>query len=108
MLGDTRWRVVIQLSTDPLLSDWLSFADNPAGANATPDQSIRQLCIRLALLHPFMDRFSGPTAEQIEPLLRIAAALALAETTAREGGVKKAGAVRIFVNDLLRNGLSQP
>jgi hypothetical protein len=55
-----------------------------------------------------MDRFGGTDASHIEPLLRLAAALALAEVTAREAGVALAGLIRLRVNQLLREGLSNP
>jgi helix-turn-helix protein len=55
-----------------------------------------------------MQRFSGSTTEEIEPLLRVAAALGLAEVVARDTGVKKAGRIRQAVNELLRESLSSP
>jgi hypothetical protein len=55
-----------------------------------------------------MERFGGTDGSQIEPLLRLAAALALAEVTAREAGVALAGLIRRRVNQLLREGLSNP
>jgi len=106
LVRGTKWRVTVQLTTDPNVSDWLSIADQPPMERDNDGTLVRQLGIRVSLLHPFMDRFSGPEPEKIEPILRIAAALALAEITAREGGVTKAGVIRLFVNDLLRNALS--
>jgi len=50
----------------------------------------------------------GRSADEIEPLLRVAAALALAEITARESGARMAGAVRRNVNELLRGSLARP
>jgi hypothetical protein len=41
-------------------------------------------------------------------MLRIAAALALAEVLARDSGVRKAGTVRRNVNDILLEALSGP
>src|SRR5207237_1308679 len=41
-------------------------------------------------------------------LIRVAAALALAEVTAREAGVALAGSIRLRVNQLLREALCNP
>jgi hypothetical protein len=54
-----------------------------------------------------MQRFCGADAQQLEPLIRIAAAIALAETSARDSGVKGVGTVRRNINDLLRNAFSK-
>ena len=55
-----------------------------------------------------MDRFGGTDAASIEPLLRLAAAIGLAETAAREAGVPMAGTFRRNINELLRDALSNP
>ena len=54
-----------------------------------------------------MERFGGIDPDQIEPLLRIAAALGLSEVAARDSGVRMAGTIRRNVNELLRNALWQ-
>ncbi len=64
--------------------------------------------MRIALAHPFTERFAGSDSEQLELLARIAAAIMLAETAARESGVRQAGEVRRNINDLLREALSKP
>jgi len=100
------WQIDLELSTDPGVGDWLSVSERPtAPAQAS---GARRLGIRVSLAHPFMERFGGTDASQIEPLLRLAAALALAEVTAREAGVTFAGLIRRRVNQLLREGLSNP
>jgi hypothetical protein len=53
-----------------------------------------------------MERFTGADRDKIEPVLRVAAAMGLAEKLAREGGVRLAGAVRQNVNKLLREAMS--
>jgi hypothetical protein len=62
----------------------------------------------MALAHPFTDRFGGSSGEQLEPLVRMAAAIMLAETAARESGVRQAGEIRRNINQLLRDALSKP
>lgn len=103
-----RWRVELELSNDPAIGDWVSLYDDPALDAAAGGDSVRRIGIRLALGHPFMERFGGTEPSQIEPLLRLAVALVLAEITAREGGVRYAGRIRHYVNELLSDALSKP
>ena len=60
------------------------------------------------MAHPFMVRFAQTDTEDVEALLRVAAAIGLAEVLARDSGVRKAGTVRRNVNDILRDALSEP
>jgi hypothetical protein len=98
------WQIELELSTDPGIGDWVFLSDQPGPASASP----RRLGVRVSLAHPFMERFGGTLPSQIEPLLRVAVALVLAEVTAREAGLRLAGSIRMRVNDLLRNALSRP
>jgi hypothetical protein len=101
------WKIFIELTTDPAVGPWLSISDQMGEERSKDGSSVRQLKVRLSLAHPFMDRFAGPSSQEIEPLLRVAAAMALAETTARQGGHPMAGIIRTYVNDYLRNALSK-
>ena len=58
------------------------------------------------MVHPFMVRFAQTDSEDVEALLRVAAALALAEVVARNSGVRLAGTIRRNVNDIIRQALS--
>jgi hypothetical protein len=96
------WTVAIEISNDPGVSDWLTVTERT-------DASKGEMGLRLSLDHPFMHRFSGTAAEEIEPLFRVAIALGLAEVVARgTAGVKRAGEVRRNVNELLREALAEP
>lgn len=97
------WRVILQLSNDPSISEWISIFDS-----APSDLSARIVGVRLSLAHPFSVRFGGTTADRVEPLVRIAAALALAETVARSAGVHGAPTIRRHFNELLRECLGAP
>ena len=99
------WQIVIDVTNDPAQTDWLAMSD--AGSRDSETRSPRRLGIRVSLASPFMRRFSGATAEDLEPLLRIAAGVALAETAAREAGVKQAGTLRRNLNELLATGLAR-
>lgn len=103
-LQGKHWRIVIELSDDPAVGDWLEISDNIARQEDRSEDR-RIVGIRLSLRHPFMERFSGIDPDQIEPLLRVAAALGLGEMAARDSGVKYAGTVRRNVNELLKNAL---
>ena len=107
-LNNSQWRIVLELSDDPLVGDWVELCDQIVTEEESSNDSIRCVGVRLALVHPFMERFCGTSAAEIEPLLRIAAAIGLAETSARDSGVRSAGTVRRNLNDLLRNALSKP
>ena len=87
------WTVVIEASSDPAIGDCFSVTDT--------HRTERRIEAKLALNHPFLRRWVGPAADEIEPFLRIAAALALAEVSASMGGVAMAGTVRRNLNELL-------
>jgi hypothetical protein len=100
------WRIVLELSTDPAVGPWLELTDGVLREDDEEDAVNRRLIgMRLSLVHPFMQRFCGTDCEEIEPILRIAAAIGLAEVAARDSGVRQAGAIRRNVNELLRSAL---
>ena len=104
---DQPWRIVLELSADPAVGDWLEISDETARQEMTGRTTERRVIgLRLSLVHPFMQRFSGADADEIEPLLRVASALGLAEVVARDSGVRQAGTIRRHVNELLRAALS--
>jgi hypothetical protein len=100
------WRIVLELSDDPAVGDWLEMSDSVISDDARSPER-RLVGLRLSLVHPFMERFAGADAERIEAVLRVAAALGLAEVAAHDAGVRLAGVVRRNVNELLRNALWQ-
>lgn len=107
-LHDEKWRIVLECTTDPSVGDWLTISDRPADDDAAAPPDRRRVGVRVALCHPFMERFGGTTVADMEPLLRIAAAIGLAETAARDAGARQAGTVRRNMNELLRDALSKP
>ena len=100
---DRDWTVRVELSMDPAEGQWLSMSDQPS-----VDGQPEVVEIRLSLAHPFMVRFAQTDSEDIEALLRVAAALALSEKLAREAGYRYAGTIRRNLNDIIRDALSQP
>lgn len=110
-LHNLKWQIFLELSNDPSISDWLTVSDKPFGQRDGVTgglNSVRRIYIRVALDHPFMERFGGTDLSQLEPLVRVAVAVGLGETAARDSGVKQASTIRRNMNDLLRNTLSKP
>ena len=57
--------------------------------------------------HPFMQSFAHLPGQEIEPVLRLAAALGMAEIEARHAGIPNAGGLRARLNHLLRGPLAR-
>jgi hypothetical protein len=98
-----KWRITIELAMDSAIEDWLSISDNPGGKGG-----VREITVRMALNHPFMQQHCRTDSLEIEALARIAAALGLAEITARDSGVPQYGTIRRNLNQLLREAMSKP
>lgn len=96
---DQIWEISMELINDPVIKDWLSISDDSLNG------STKRVTIRISLVHPFMLQYSGDEAFQIEPLQRLAIAIAVAEITAREMKIKMAGTFKRTINDLLRDAL---
>ena len=102
-----RWRIVLDLSDDPSVGEWLGVCESVLQSHDDTPLGRELLGLRLSLVCPFMQRFAAADRDKIEPVLRVAAAIGLAEKLARQGGVRYAGAVRNNVNRLLRDALSR-
>ncbi|RRA49306.1 ATP-binding protein [Acidipila sp. EB88] len=99
---DEEWCIVVEVSDDAAESQWLVVRNgvrSPGGP--------RELQIQMSIIHPFMVRYAQGDSEDVEAFLRMGAALALAEVTAREAGVKGAGTVRRNLNEILSEVLSE-
>lgn len=89
------WRLVIQLCQAPG-RPWYELTAKE------PHPESRELAISLNLAHPFSERFINDDEALMAPILRIVAALSLAETTARLSGVAFAGLIRTYLNEILQ------
>ena len=98
-----KWLITIELAMDPAIEDWITVTDKPAARGAP-----RTITVRMSLVHPFMQQFCRADSEEIEALARVAAAIGLAEITARDAGVPQYGTIRRNLNQLLREALSKP
>ena len=97
------WRIKVELMEDPAESQWLVLSDVPPST-----EQPRILDIRVSMAHPFMVRFAQTDSEDVEALLRVAVAIAIAEVVARDSGVRSAGTIRRNVNEIMRHALSGP
>lgn len=99
------WRIRIQV-VRKRAEDWYSYLPPQPTKERKGGCEVWELEIRLNLDHPFSEQFLNENEDVLTPVVRIIAALALAETTALEVGTKYAGRVRRNFNDLLRQALS--
>lgn len=98
-----RWRVIIELSPEPGIEDWYSYSRREVAQDG-----ISEVTVRVSMSHPFTERFGLKDEEEMKPLLRIAAGLALAEITAIDVGIsKRIKTLRRNFNQLLRQALSK-
>jgi hypothetical protein len=98
-----RWEIDLALDYKDVTCDWLRISDQATISSG----GTRRIGVRLAMLHPFSQRFFAKAdADQIQGIARIAIGLVLSETIARDGGVKLAGRVRTSLNELLRLALA--
>jgi len=95
------WTVRVELVSDASREAWYELAESPS-------DDVTRVQIRVNLSHPFMVRFIAPDGDEIVPFTRLAAALAIAEITARQVGVRQAGTLRLNFNQILRSALSGP
>jgi hypothetical protein len=98
--NDTKWLVNIELSYDDDIVDWIEIGSHVL-KNKNENLILRQVGVRMSLSHPFVIQFAGADKAKLEPIVRLAASIGLAEETAREAGVRQAGAVRMNLNKLL-------
>lgn len=101
-LSHRKWIVDIELVSDGAIDPWYELAESETSGDTTRIQ------IRVNAGHPFMLRFVSPDGDELVPFTRLAGALAIAEITAREQGVRQAGTLRINLNQILRSALSGP
>ncbi|WP_375757429.1 ATP-binding protein [Corallococcus exercitus] len=98
------WRVELQLARDAGDPDWYSFSVKPSVTRGRPTL----VTIRVNLAHPFSERYGLGDPDDLQPLLRMAAGLAIAEHTSVESGAHGVPTLRRNFNQLLKDALSKP
>jgi len=86
-----RWEVVV----NPGDNQWLRMT-----------KSGSEWILQLNRAHPFMDSFASLPGADLDPVFRIAVALALAEIRAMNAGIPYPQTLRKYVNDSLSGQLS--
>jgi hypothetical protein len=94
------WLIAIELSYDTSLNDLLEVGPHLIKESLS-EPNIKQIGIRLSLTHPFMVEYAGIENGKIEPILKMAAAMGLAEIIAKESGIKTQGEIRRNFNQLI-------
>jgi hypothetical protein len=95
------WTVTLELSAADSVADWLTVSETGCVGERT-------IGVRLGLETSFMKSLVRlDDEEQLEPVVRLAAGLALAEHLARSAGVAQAGEVRRRLNKILSEALSK-
>lgn len=94
------WIISIELSYDTSLNDLLEVGQHLIKEPST-EPNVKQIGIRLSLIHPFMVEYTGTENSKIEPILKMAAAMGLAEIIAKESGAKTQGEIRRNFNQLI-------
>lgn len=109
--NNTDWLIDVELSWDTNLTNWIELGDKFTKKyqddNPKLYRNIRCVGIRLALRHPFCEKFASTDKTRIAPLLRLAVAIGLSEIIARESGVNNSSFFRNNINKLLTDALSQ-
>ncbi|MCW2501682.1 MAG: Histidine kinase, gyrase and HSP90-like ATPase [Frankiales bacterium] len=99
-----RWAVIVEISEVPD-GDWLELADTSALPNSSSDP--REITLRMNINNDFMRRFAGGEINDMESLIRVGAAVALAIIVVREQGGRYADAVLLHANQLLKGSLAR-
>lgn len=96
-----KWCIELELSTNEAEHDWLSISE-------AENNNQHTLHLRIGTESAFMKRLIKlDDEEQLEPVVRLAAGLGLAEHLARLGGATMAGSIRRNLNKLLADALSK-
>ncbi|WP_217903474.1 hypothetical protein [Flectobacillus sp. BAB-3569] len=93
------WHISIELSYDTSIKEL--FEVGPYLMELIEEYNVRQVGIRLSLIHPFMIQYVGTENSKLEPILKIIASLGLSELIAKESGAKTQGEIRRNFNKLI-------
>lgn len=100
-LHDQKWRILIDILDEPSKDAWFTRSID------TDAKSVIKVRLRLNSAHPFVLKFGQRDSESLEAILRLAVSVAVAETLARQAGVKMAGVVPRNINEVLTGALSE-
>lgn len=86
--------VEVEVTYEPGVSDFIYVYPQ--------DEAHNRLRVRVAMSHPLIPSNCGTTPCLLIVITQLAASIALSENLARNSGIKQVGAVRRYVNDILR------
>jgi hypothetical protein len=98
-------RLIPQFNSDIILEVKDQIADT-SWLRVRQDAELNKWIITINREHPFMKSFTVADSDSLEPVLRIALAIGIAEIQGLNSGFDTAGFLRLSINDLLRNYLS--
>jgi hypothetical protein len=98
-------RLIPRFNSDVILE--LRFNSNdPEWLRVCPAESRKSWQIIVNGSHPFMESFTSANPDSLEPVLRLALAIAIAEIQGISSGFESSQFLRLCINDLLKNELS--
>ena len=97
-------RLIPQFKSDIML-EVKDQGNDPAWLRVTSSENSKWI-ITVNRQHPFMESFTVADPDSLEPVLRLALAIGIAEIQGMSSGFESAGFLRIQINELLRNYLS--
>lgn len=89
--------IILELKDQPGDMQWLRVREH---------ENRKSWLLTVNRAHPFMQSFTVAAPESLEPVLRLALALGIAEIQGKSAGYESPGILRLTINDLLRNYLS--
>ena len=97
-------RLIPQFKSDIML-EVKDHGDDPSWLRVTTTED-KKWVITVNREHPFMNSFTVADPDSLEPVLRLALAIGIAEIQGMSSGFESAGFLRIQINELLKNYLS--
>ena len=97
-------RLIPQFKSDIVL-EVKDQGDDPSWLRVKPTDDNKWV-VTLNRVHPFMESFTMADPDALEPVLRLALAIGIAEIQGLASGFESAGFLRIQINELLRSYLS--
>ena len=103
--GNKHWEVTIRSSMNPAVGEWLRLGKQ--SRKREKGRELRCLTIDVALAHPFVERFMGPSGENVELFVRFAVGFAIALVLTQDSNKSDPSFALHHLNTLLREALSK-
>ncbi len=103
-ISNLDYMVHIELSYDETIDELIQVGDHLIPVK---EEGVKNIGVRLSLIHPFMVKFAGDDQNIIEPILRLIVALGLSEMIVKISGLP-ISELRYNINELLSGSLSNP